>query len=147
MSSPALGWSAARSTRVASVRFGVSVHDGNSRSIGQAERRGELAQLGESVGLAREVRVRQLGDDVARSELGARLEEAQVVAGAVSRGESRELDVEDLDAGRREVRLGGPHECRVVGQRVVGLLRGDLRHPQPHVAVAGGGRGIDELGR
>src|SRR6188508_763297 len=32
MSSPALDWSDARRTRVASVRFGVSVHDGNSWS-------------------------------------------------------------------------------------------------------------------
>jgi hypothetical protein len=33
MSNPALGWFAVRKTRVASVRFGVSVHDGNSRSM------------------------------------------------------------------------------------------------------------------
>ena len=114
---------------------------------GQAEGQGQLAQLGESIGLAGEVRIRQLRDDVASPELGAGLQEAQVVARAVSGREPGELDVEDLDAGRREVRLGGPHQCRVVGQGVVRLLGGDLRHPQPHVAIAGGGGGIHQLRR
>ena len=47
---------------------------------GEAERPGQLAQLGEPVDLAREVRVGQLRDDVAGAEFGTRLQEALEVA-------------------------------------------------------------------
>ena len=144
---PALGWSAPRSTRVASLQVG-SLGPGRELEVdGEAERPGQLAQLREPVDLAGTVRVGQLRDDVPGTELRAGLQVTLEVARVVVRSDPRELDVEHLDAGRGQPYLGRAHQRRVGGERVVRLVGRDPGQPQSHVAVAGVGRGVHQLGR
>ena len=144
---PALGWSAAAQhpDRLAEVR---GLRPRRELEVdGEAERPGQLTQPREPVDLAGPVGVGQLRDDVTGAEFGAGLEEALEVTRVLVRADPGQLDVEDLDAGRGQPHLGGAHQRRVGGQRIVRLLRGDPGQPQAHVAVAGVGGRVDQLRR
>lgn len=114
---------------------------------GESERSCQFAQPRELVDLPRAVGVGKLGDDVTRPEFRTGIEEALEIAGVVVRADPGKLNVENLDPVRGQPDLGGPHQGRIGGERVVRLLRRDTGQPQAHVPVAGLGRGIHQFRR